>query len=267
MLVLATFVTLAGCDADFFSEKLRPHEADALARGFIALINHGDLDGAEKLLEPRLVTLEGRGWLEVVRSHLDQGEIQSVDLTEFHIVHLINTRETRTNLIYELQFPDRWILAVVQVVERASERKVAAFQVTPETRSLRETNAFTLSRRPIGSYIVLGLAMGMPLLHLYTLFVCARTKPWRPMRPWRHKWAWILFLLIGITSLRLNWTSGQAQYYPLTFELLGASASRSGSRGPWILSVSLPLGPLLFLYERRRQALQDHPVGSGLNRS
>jgi LytS/YehU family sensor histidine kinase len=64
------------------------------------------------------------------------------------------------------------------------------------------------------------------------------------------KWPWALFILFGIGSFAINWTTGEMQLSVLTLRLLGASVT-GAVYGPWILSVSFPLGALAFLLSRK----------------
>lgn len=65
-----------------------------------------------------------------------------------------------------------------------------------------------------------------------------------------HKWRWILFCLVGAAEYKLAWTSGLTGYNPFTASLLGFAVDKTGS-GPWIVSVSFPIGALLALRKTR----------------
>jgi asparagine N-glycosylation enzyme membrane subunit Stt3 len=67
----------------------------------------------------------------------------------------------------------------------------------------------------------------------------------------RRKWLWILFILFGFGKLSINWTTGQWGVMVLAAQLFSASAA-AAYFGPWIVSVSLPVGAVLFLIKRRR---------------
>ncbi len=86
--------------------------------------------------------------------------------------------------------------------------------------------------------------IAVPLFTLYALVLCIRMRMTR-------KWLWILFILLGVTTLRLNWSTGEMGLQPLSVQLLGASFSRSGLVAPWIFGVSFPLGAVFFLRKRR----------------
>ena len=64
------------------------------------------------------------------------------------------------------------------------------------------------------------------------------------------RWPWLLFMLFGIGSLSINWTTGETQFSALTLRLFAASVDQI-RYGPWIVSVSFPLGALAFLLLRK----------------
>jgi hypothetical protein len=68
------------------------------------------------------------------------------------------------------------------------------------------------------------------------------------------KWLWVLFILFGVMQFTLDWNTGQHQigYYALNLFSASAVAQPYGS---WVLSVSLPLGALVYLVRR----IWNHP--------
>ena len=117
-------------------------------------------------------------------------------------------------------------------------------------------------------------AGNMPMLALVFCFVAApdplcahRTASRTKMR--KRKWLWIISSsLIGIGKVTMNWSTGKLSLIQetvnatgghsynfdfLSFQLFGASAFAQ-PYGPWILSVSLPFGAILFLLKRKSLA-------------
>jgi hypothetical protein len=94
----------------------------------------------------------------------------------------------------------------------------------------------------------------MAIFTLVVLVVCIRTK----MK--RRKWLWILFILFGFGKLSVNWATGQWGVMVLAAQLFSASGT-AAYLGPWIVSVSLPVGAVLFLIKRRR--LEARPAADG----
>lgn len=65
-----------------------------------------------------------------------------------------------------------------------------------------------------------------------------------------RKWPWMIFILLGVGKVAVNWTTGEWQVMPLAVQLFSVSAL-SDSYGPWELAVSFPLGAIAFLARRR----------------
>jgi hypothetical protein len=65
-----------------------------------------------------------------------------------------------------------------------------------------------------------------------------------------RKWLWVLFILLGLGKLAVNWSTGEWQVMPLAVQVFSASIF-SSPYSPWILAVSFPLGAIVFLFRRR----------------
>jgi hypothetical protein len=68
----------------------------------------------------------------------------------------------------------------------------------------------------------------------------------------RRKWLWIIFILIGFGKLSLNWTTGQILFNPLSFyvQLFSVAVIKHGPYAPWIFSISIPLGAIIFFLKK-----------------
>jgi hypothetical protein len=82
---------------------------------------------------------------------------------------------------------------------------------------------------------------------LAVLFLCLRTQ----MR-WPRKTLWAIAILLGVARFQLNWTDGAFAMEPLNVQILSAGYVRASQLSPWILSVSVPLGAIVFLVRRKR---------------
>ena len=114
----------------------------------------------------------------------------------------------------------------------------------PMDRPLEEINRFSLEGKGTVHYLFLFACLAVPFFILFTLVVAIRT------RFNKRKWAWILFILVGFVQFSINWTTGQIGVKPLSFQLFGAGALSASVFAPWILSVSLPIGAVLFWIKR-----------------
>ena len=136
-------------------------------------------------------------------------------------------------------------------------RKIAGAHFDSIPDSLEKLNELNLMNSSLIGLLVLLCVIAVPLFSLYVLVLCIRT-------PLKRKWPWILFILLGVMTLRLNWSTGGMSFQLLGVQLLGASFFRSGLVGPWIFGVSFPLGAVLFLIKRRRLMVQAASGEAGI---
>jgi len=64
---------------------------------------------------------------------------------------------------------------------------------------------------------------------------------------WRQRWWWALFSAVGVGSFQVNWFTGGFAYGLFNIQLLGMGLTKGGSAfDPWVLTLSFPLGAVLF---------------------
>jgi len=211
LLLLLTYpILFIGCD---FKAQLKkqlenflPKEADKLARDYIDIMLKGDIEQAEELLDPKVVNSKTRSQIQEIANLLDKGELISIEVVG---VNVFSTKDkTRNNLTYQLQFKDAWLLATVIVDDISGNLQIFRFQMNTIPKSLEEINAFTLSGKSFHHYIILLIAIGIPVFIICTIVLCIRTKM-------KRKWLWIIFMLFGFGRYSFNWTSGQMGFQPL----------------------------------------------------
>jgi hypothetical protein len=147
----------------------------------------------------------------------------------------------------------RWINEGTETKEwlhapRDGAETIVGLGVHPLSASLEVQNRFTLANKSALQYGALAAAIGVTIFTLFALVVCIRTKLAR------RKWLWILLILIGFGKIMVNWTTGQWGLSILAVQLFSASATAEYF-GPWIISVSLPIGAAIFLSRRRELAV------------
>lgn len=250
-IILLVFLTypmfFIGCD---FKEQLKkqiqkfvPKEADKLARDYIDIILKGDIEQAEELLDPQVVTLKTRSMIQEVVNLLDKGELISIEIVGVNVLRTKN--KIRNSLTYQLHFKDAWLLATVIVDDISGNLQIFRFQMNTIPKSLEEINAFTLSGKSFRHYIILLIAIGIPVFIICTIVLCVRTKM-------KRKWLWIIFMLFGFGRFSFNWTSGQMGFQPLAVQLIPTSVFKHGLYAPWIIYISVPIGALLFILKRHK---------------
>lgn len=224
-------------------EKFVPKEEAALAKQLISQLAARDFAAVEVQLDQSLRSPDLRSKLEEMAKQVPSGEPKSIRSVGAY-TNSTNSI-TRFDLTFEYQYNDAWLLANTVLERRDGKVVVQGIHFTPRTSSLETENAFTLTGKGALHYAVLALAVAIPLLVVYALVACARTKV--PKR----KWLWLLFVAVGLVQFQFNWTTAAWGIQPISFALLGAGFSKAGPVAPYIFTLAFPLGALVFLWKRR----------------
>lgn len=248
LITLLLAIALLGCDQQALFEKFIPKNEEAIAKELIAKLSARDYPAVEAKLDKSLQPPDIRSKLEGIAELIPAGEPKSVRTIGAY-TNQINAI-TNYSLTFEYEYNDVWLVANVVLRRSDGAVSVTGIHVSPHKESLETENAFSFKGKSWLHYVVFGLAIAVPLFILCTIVVCARTKIAR------RKWLWLLFIAMGFFVVQLNWTTGAWSVNPIYFLLLGAGFAKAAPAAPLILSVSFPLGALLFLVKRRslRQA-------------
>ncbi len=245
MLVLLLLTTLSACDRASMMQKITPAEDERIARGYIDLLRQGQYGQIEKDLDPSIKTASIHDTLVKMAEQMPPQEPLSASVVGVNTTFISGLR--KSNITFEYQYPAKWLLINVATQKTGDVFTIIGFNVKSIPDSLENLNGFRLSGKSTLQYAMLALTILVPIISIYALIVCIRT------RIEKRKWLWILFILAGLGKLTINWTSGQWSFMPLSFQLLGAGAFAQ-NYGPWMLSVSVPLGAILFLLRRNKIA-------------
>jgi hypothetical protein len=231
-----------------------PDEDEKLAKECLKALSMRDFETVKSQLDPQFVKPGIESDISETADMLDHGVPLSLELVGCNVFSSSGKR--RSSLTYQYQFPDSWVLASVTVDTVNGNQKVFGVSVQPIPKSLRELNAFTFADKDVQHYVMLILSMAIPLFILITLVICIRTKLKK------RKWLWIIFILLGFGKLGLNWTTGQILYNPLSVnvQLFGVAVFKQGLYAPWIISISLPLGAIIFLIMKKKLAVVQPPL-------
>lgn len=233
-------------------------------------------DYAESILVPKEEMRFAKGYLhafldrnfDYVLEHTDQtstGEITPKTLIDLRNIFptsepistkLIGSNVHMTDKTWQASFKfeyefesdiesDKWAVMTIRMVKEAAVLKVVAFNLSKTTASQATLNKFELVGKSALHYAVFATTILVFVFILVTLVVCIKT----PIP--RRKWIWVLFVLGGIGSFSLNWTTGAYAFKLVELHLFGIGFGASSEYSPWVLSVSFPLGAILFWLMRR----------------
>lgn len=249
MAVGLTLLSGVGCSQAALLQKFASAEDQATAKKYVDDLRTGRYAEIEAVADPSIKGPTMRGTLEQMAGLIPDEEPSSIKLVGAETTK--GPGGTIKNLTFEYGFGDKWLLVNLATQSRADVFTIVGFNVYPQAQSLADGNRFGLTGKTPGQYLILALAILLPLLTLYALILCARTKMVR------GKWLWIVVILLGVGKVAVNWTTGEWQVTPLAIQLLSVSAFTAGY-GPWVVAVSVPLGAILFLFRRRLPLRQDH---------
>lgn len=159
------------------------------------------------------------------------------------------SRPARIQVTYELRARSGLALAELSIVGTGAERRVVSIHVTRLARPLEEANAFTLAGKGVGHWVALLIALAVAGFSAVSAVQVART------RGMPNRWWWTFAACWGFGSFVFNWSSGAVGTYPIAIHFLGVTANRLGLMGPWLLSISFPVGAVLAM-ERRQHHLR-----------
>ena len=266
VLTLLAVLSLAGCGSkqttQAFLKRITPPQDDRLARAIIEDLRTGNLKPVVEKLERTVFGDQPEEVLGRLREYIDPAEPKAVELVGA-AVRTMGDRKV-VALSYQLEFPSSWSMVQVTIRTMGTSRHVVGLRAYRLPASLEEVNAFTLRGKSLRHWLMLTAAIAIPLFIIATLILCLGSEI-------RFKWLWIPFILIGVGNLSFNWMSGEFLFSALPsdgpfvwvfhiscvlpFMPLGASLARSGWCGPWTLSVSVPVGAIVFLLRQRALAM------------
>lgn len=238
-------VVLSGCSQESLLQKFSSPEDQAVARRYIDLLRQKRFEEIEKAADPSIRGPSLQSTLSKMAALVPPGEPNSVKLVGAQKMSMNGVATVNTTFEYEIR--RQWLLINVAVKKQDGAVTIVGFNVVPQHASLEEQNKFTLSGRSLGQYLLLAAIVVVPLLTLYALIACVKTKTRG------RKWPWILFILLGVGKVAVNWSTGQWAFAALSVQLFGAAAT-APLYGPWTLAASFPLGAIAFLFLRSRLA-------------
>lgn len=225
-------------------EKFEPEKESEFAKEVVENIRTAQLGRVVDVLIEELNKDETLVQLEELIEYFPEGEPKQVTTigarTFKHFGPQGGSATIEYNLTYEYEFEAGFAVAQVVVVGNVPDAKIKGVHITRLEESLAETHAFKLGGKSAAQYGFLMFVLAIPLFILAMLVKCIRS------RNLQRKWMWVLFIILGFVTFQLNWTTGEADFTPISFVLFGASASRASPYSPWIISFALPIGALWF---------------------
>lgn len=246
--VLLSLLSVVGCSQDELMQKFSSAEDQATAKKYVDYLRTGQFAEIEAVADPAIKSPQLRATLEQMAGLIPDEEPSATKLIGSQTMH--GRDGVTKNLSFEYTFGDRWLVLNLATHQEGDKFTIVGFNVYPQAQSLAEQHRFTLAGKTPVQYLVLVLAILFPLVTLYALILCARTKMAA------RKWLWIVFIVLGVGKVAVNWTTGEWDFMPLAAQVFSASVF-STPYGPLVLAVSFPLGAIVFFFRRRALHVQQ----------
>jgi len=225
--------------------------AEEKVRRCLEQIRAGEIAAARACFVPEALPEDADAVLGHAHDALQLGEAPEVE-TVYRWFRQSAGGDRSDQLVLHVRGPEKALLVFAETHTRSGAPALVALRWEPAPLNLRERYPFQLAGVPPFYYALLGAAIAIPILIVYAAVRCFRQRP-------RRRWLWLLFILFGVGRLSAPWVPGplqleQIRLQPLEFQLLGAGFAKMPIYDPWVLSVSFPLGAVLFLSRRARIA-------------
>ena len=277
-ITLLVFLTLFlfSCSFQEMFDKMIPDDVEKFTAEYIEIVRSGDIEKALSLIygsgESGTPIDQYRISLEDVSFYLNIGEVASTELVKVRFTKFTrfasNDKVPHTRYFQEFyityspddrSFPDAVEKPTlgsdglyhqsfnIVIDQRGDETMAAWVHVQNLIDSPVITSAFLykIEYRPIWTFLFPLGVLVVPIFILYTAWVAFRTIK-------KRRWLWMLFVLFSFGCISIEWTAGAINLNVLSFNLLGAAAFKQAQYSPWVFTVGIPLGAILFRIKKKK---------------
>lgn len=225
-------------------EKFIPKQEAKMAEDYLTKLREKDFEYIKSKLSDELKSQVTDALLVDLAEYFRAGDLISTEIIGSQ-VNIFNG-VWQGNFTFEYHFSNGWNIANAAFRKIDDKYEVIGLNVYQTKMSQKEFHAFSLSNKSILHYIILALAIIVPLFIAVSTYFCVRT----PIP--KRKWLWVIFVLLGVSAIKINWTTGQYAIQLLSVHLFGAAATAISPHAAWVISASLPLGAIIFWVKRKR---------------
>lgn len=225
-------------------EKFVPKQEAKMAEDYLTKLREKDFEYIKSKLSDELKPQVTDALLIQLAEYFRDGDLISTEIIGSQ-VNVFNG-VWQGNFSFEYHFTNGWNLANAAFRKIDDKYEVIGLNVYKTEMSQKGFHAFNLSNKSILHYIILTMAIIVPIFIVVSTYFCVRT----PIP--RRKWLWVIFVLLGVSAIKINWTTGQYAIQLLSVHLLGAAAGAISPHAAWVISASFPLGAIMFWVKRKR---------------
>jgi hypothetical protein len=244
---------LGGCSPHALVERFADEEMTALALERIEALRLGDGTETWAELDPAVQPNASENLLAQMAEAFPDNAFSKRSFISYK--HSTTTDKDLYNFVVEYEIDGTYWIADITL--NKTDDRVTTYGIYLDRKENSALSAPQLDFSQVGPLhlLILTAVVVLPLASIVSIVVCLCT------RGLKRKWLWCLFMLLGVTTIELNWATGAWQRNPFSFQILSAGASAING-GPWIFKISLPLG-LLFFWEKRLKLRREAKAASG----
>ena len=164
IIMALTSLFLSSCSYEQVAEKLIPKKESAFAQEYLLRLKNRDFDYINSLLSPEIAAQVNDELLEEMAGYFRGGEPLSVKIIGSQ-VNVFND-SWQGNFTFEYEFESGWNLANAALRKTDIGYEVVGLNVYQTEKSQKEIHAFKLSSKSLLQYLVLLLAVIVPLFIL-----------------------------------------------------------------------------------------------------
>ena len=257
VLIFALFILIGGCGSnEEFVENNIPKKEDGFAKHYIHLLKKEKYDSAYYLLASSIKNQNSLNGLKQISPYLqnvDSG-ITIISFYKSSKTLLFSTSKndsqsvTNTEIDYKTDLKKGWLHINLVVENINNNLRISGIHVEPISQPIEELTAFTFKNAGFVDYLFLIIAVFIPVFIIYSIIQLFRTEI-------SKKWLRFIFILFGICKFNLYWATSKITLALFSFQILGAGYYKPGILSPYIISISIPLGAIIF-YGKRRKLFQ-----------
>jgi len=235
---------LTSCTYDDMMDKPGSNEETRFAEEYLNKLRAKDFDYVKSQMSAETLAQANDALLLKMSNYFYKGKLLSTEI----IASQVNILDGKWqgNFFFEYHFSDGWNLASTALKKVDGKYEVIALNVSQTSSSQKDLNKFTLKNKSYSQYLFLLLAIIVPVFIIVTTYFCVRT----PIP--ERKWLWVFFVLLGIFSVQVDWTTGAINIQPLSAHLLGISITSASPYAAWIISISFPLGAIMYWFKQNK---------------
>lgn len=253
VLITILFITVfAGCSRTDVLNMMAPDDKKAQAIEILEALRKGSGEETFALLSEDQKSDDAKQTLVVLAQGMPDHDFTSMNFIDYRWQK--TKGKEYYNFVFEYDFEGYYLLANITLEENEGNVMVAGLHVNEVAVSQSVSSQFDFKDAGILHYGFLTAVIILPVFSIATLVVCIRTKHLK------RKWLWCVFILIGFMSFKLNWSTGEFGWQPLSLQLFSGSVFSSGANGPWILGFSVPVGAIAFWYKRNYGKNENNPI-------